>query len=405
MIKIFWYLILIGFFAIIFSLLLDNNGTIVINWLDYQISTDILTASIIIIIAFIFFAVLLQIAIRILAIKFPFLLKTFFTKTYTKKLEKSLRRQLLGFDSLVDFLLAMQNKNYQLAKSAYQNFSFHIKNKQLNSVLQAKLAFDLNNFNNASKLFENIDSQQANILAKYSKLQLAIQQNQLSTALNNANEILQTNPNHIGTISSLIDIYKQNNMWQELQSLFSEKKHLIKQNNLLLNYDYAILACEIAKQKLQTKQNFSAINFAKNSLKSLPNFLPAQLIIVKSYAKLKLTKLANIYLYNFLCNNPNFALIKLWYALNKKMSYAKQLTAVKKFSKKSGIFIDLAIAYIAFKNSDFEVSCRYLMQCLKSEKNHQIYSLLAYNHKNLGNLQMFQQYFALAQQQKTTLCN
>jgi len=405
MIKIFWYLILIGFFAIVFSLLLDNNGTIVINWLDYQISTDILTASIIIIIAFIFFATFLQITIRILAIKFPFLLKTFFTKTYTKKLEKSLRRQLLGFNSLTDFLLAMQNKNYQLAKSAYQDFSFHIKNKQLNNILQAKLAFDLGDFSDASKFFDNIGSQQADILAKYSKLQLAIQQNQLSTALNNANEILQINPNHISTISSLIDIYKQNNMWQKLQSLFSEKKHLIKQNNLLLNYDYAILACEIAKQKLQNKQNFSAISFAKNSLKSLPNFLPAQLIIVKSYAKLKLTKLANIYLHSFLYNNPDFALIKLWYALNKKMSYSKQLTAVKKFSKKSGIFLDLALAYVTFKNSDFEASCRHLMQCLKSEKNHQIYSLLAYNHKNLGNLQMFQQYFTLAQQQKTTLCN
>lgn len=84
MLTILWILLASFFLTASFSWLLDNNGHVLITWLGYELQTDVLTA--ILISAFfslIVFAISYLFA-RILAIKFPSLLKFIFRKSYLK---------------------------------------------------------------------------------------------------------------------------------------------------------------------------------------------------------------------------------------------------------------------------------------------------------------------------------
>lgn len=400
MLKIFWYFIIIASLSIFFSVILDNNGTLVIEWLDYQISTDIFTVLLILILAFFFFTFLFHLLLRLLSIKFPVLLKTFFKKTYTKKIEQSLKRQLKGYESLTNILLALQNQDTDLAKFHYQDFNFHIKNQALNSVLQANIALLNQDFSLAENSLKNLShhNDSAKVLLIFSKLKNYLQQNQQASAIISANQILQIQPFHLPTLKILIDIYQKNNMLQSLQDLVNQKKSFIIKNNLMLNYELAQIKAQKSWQYFKNKQNLLAINTAKQALKIFPNLFFAEKIIIKSYLSLGLKKISNHYLAHFFTRNPSYSLIKWQYFLHKKNSYQNQLKLVKNFSKNSGIFIDLAIGYVAFKNSDFKLACTHLLKFLQIEKSNQAYLLLAYAYKNLDNLNLYQQYKNLAQE-------
>ncbi len=400
MLKIFWYFIVIASLSIFFSVILDNNGKIVIEWLDYQVSTDVFSAILILILSFFFFTFIFHLLLRFLAIKFPFLLKTFFKKTYTKRIEQSLKRQLKGFDSLTNILLALQNENYDLAKFHYQDFNFHIKNQDLNLVLQAKIAFACQDFSLAKQHLQKISnhSHYAKVLALYAQLKQALQQNHQSSAIVYANQILEIDSFHLPTITSLIKLYQQNNMWQSLQKLIDEKKEIIAKNHLIIDFDVAKVKAEKACQHFKNKQNLLAIKIATKALKLSPNLFLAQKIIIKSYLSLGLKIIANNYLQSFFDKNPTYNLIKLHYFLHKKNLYQKQLKLAKIFSKNSGIFSDFALAYTAFKNSDFSSACEYLLKFLQIEKSPHAYLLLSYSYKNLGNQVLYQQYKKLAKE-------
>ena len=400
MLKVFWYFIVIASFSAFFSLVLDNNGTLIIEWLDYQINTDVFTVILILIFSFFFFAFLFHLLIRLLSIKFPFFLKTFFKKTYTKKIEQSLKRQLKGYESLTNILLAIQNQDSDLAKFYYQDFNFHIKNKPLNSVLQANIALLNQDFSLVEKNLENLsnNNDSAKVLLIFSKLKNYLHQNHQASAIICANQILQIQPFHLPTIKILIDIYRQNNMLKSLQDLINQKKSFIIKNNLIFNFELAQIKAQKSWQYFKNKQNLLAINAAKQALKIFPNLFLAEKIIIKSYLYLGLKTIANKYLISFFNQNPNYYLIKWHYFLHKKNSYQNQLKLAKNFSKKSGVFIDFTIAYIAFKNSDFKLAYTHLLKFLQIEKSNQAYILLAYTYKNLDNLNLYQQYKNLAKE-------
>ncbi len=400
MLKVFWYFIVTASLSVFFSAILDDNGTLIIDWFDYQISTDVFTVLLILILSFFFFTFLFHLLLRLLSIKFPFLLKTFFKKTYTTKIEQSLKRQLKGYESLTNILLALQNQNSDLAKFHYQDFNFHIKNQDLNLVLQANIALLNQDFSLAEKSLKNLsnNNDSAKVLLIFSKLKNYLQQNHQASAIIFANQILQIQPFHLPTIKILIDIYQQNNMLQPLQNLINQKKSFIIKNNLMLNSEIAKIKTQQSWQYFKKKQNFLAIAMAKQALAIFPNLFLAEKIIIKSYLSLGLKTIANNYLCSFFRKNPNYYLIKWHYFLHKKNSYQNQLKLAKNFSKNSGIFIDFTIGYVAFKNSDFNLACTHLLKFLQIEKSNQAYILLAYAYKNLDNLNLYQQYKNLAKE-------
>ena len=116
MLTILWYIFLVFTITTGIVWIIENNGSLLINWLGYEIQTDILTATLIFAFFLVFIALISYILTRLLSIKFPQLLKLLFKKSYTKKLEKIISNHHKGFETLSRLLLAIEVDDYESAK-------------------------------------------------------------------------------------------------------------------------------------------------------------------------------------------------------------------------------------------------------------------------------------------------
>lgn len=88
MLTILWYIFIVFIFTTSLVWIIENNGSILINWLGYEIQTDILTAILICAFSLTLVALISYFLTRLLAIKFPQLLKLLFKKVILKNLNK-----------------------------------------------------------------------------------------------------------------------------------------------------------------------------------------------------------------------------------------------------------------------------------------------------------------------------
>ena len=87
---------------------IDHEGFVVVNWLGYELKTNIITA---ITLSILFTATIFVISyffIKIISIKFPHLAKILLKKSYFRNLEDLVKRHQVGFESLTELLLAME---------------------------------------------------------------------------------------------------------------------------------------------------------------------------------------------------------------------------------------------------------------------------------------------------------
>ncbi len=77
MFKTLWFLFIAAVIAASISWMLENNGSITINWLGYEAKTDILTAILLTIFFTLVVFVIAYTSARILAIRFPRFSKLF----------------------------------------------------------------------------------------------------------------------------------------------------------------------------------------------------------------------------------------------------------------------------------------------------------------------------------------
>jgi uncharacterized membrane-anchored protein len=131
MLTILWYIFLVFTLTTTIVWIIENNGSIVIEWLGYQVQTDILTAILIFIFSLTLIALISYLITRLLAIKFPQLLKLLFKKSYTKKLEQIILNHHKGFESLSNLLLAIEVDDFESAKKIHKDFSKNIKYKNM----------------------------------------------------------------------------------------------------------------------------------------------------------------------------------------------------------------------------------------------------------------------------------
>lgn len=80
MFKTLWFLFIASIIAVAVAWMLDNNGSIVINWLGYEAKTDILTAILLLLFFAMMIFVLSYAIARLKAIKAPN-----FPKLFNKK--------------------------------------------------------------------------------------------------------------------------------------------------------------------------------------------------------------------------------------------------------------------------------------------------------------------------------
>ena len=119
--------------------LINHNGEVVVNWLDYQIRTDIFMAVVIAILSVVlifFFAYLLM---KTMSFSFSGLFKVSIKKSKLKKLEKAGVRYEDALEELGNALLAIEGGDVKEAKRACKKFDSLVANRELVEFLERKI--------------------------------------------------------------------------------------------------------------------------------------------------------------------------------------------------------------------------------------------------------------------------
>jgi uncharacterized membrane-anchored protein len=200
--------------------LIDHNGEVLIHWLGYEIKADIIAAVFLAITFTILVFLVSYIITRLLAIKFPSLLKSFFKKTYIHRLEKLVSRNRQSFDLISETLLAINAKDYHFAENSYKKFAKLIKNPNLNNFLQAKIYAGKNDLQKAELSLAKInENKHTKVFSLELKMDLAIERLDHVSAIAYGKQILTINKKNIQTAEKLLALYRQNNFEQEAKNL------------------------------------------------------------------------------------------------------------------------------------------------------------------------------------------
>ena len=395
MFGILWFLFIT--FAISSSLvwLLDHDGSVVITWFGYQVQTDAVTA----ILLAIFFTLLVfaisYLLARILAIRFPNILKFFFRKKYLKSLEKIVHRHHQAFDVMSQLLLALEVKDKKSAVILQKKFSHLIKNSALNNFFLGKISFDSQDFSRSAEFFSKYEeNKHAKILVLKSKLQLALKNQDEVSAIAYAKQILSARPDNFDIAKILFALYKKCGLWQDAKGLIAEYGS-DKFKDELQKRDIAVINSALALEAYQQKKFTLAIKHVKIALKAENNFLPATEILLKSWIKCGFAFRAKWAIKNLWRENPHLILAEIFDLLNRKTPAKTRIQLMKKLvesnseSSVAKALGKLAIGLVAFRAGEYQTAKDFANLSLSQEKNYRAYKLLAFVERALGNKEEF----------------
>lgn len=378
-----WLIFLAFFISSSIIWVIDHRGFMIINWLGYEVRAEIITA---IIIAITFTVAIFLIAYfitKILALKFPNLLKIFFKKTYLRNLERLIIRHQQGFETLTKLLLAIEAKDNN-SEELQKKFNRLIKNRDLNNLLKGKIALNSDQFYTAESLFKKIShhNNTQNLIC-HSKFRIAQIENDYQSAIAFANQILESTPDNIAVAKELFFIYKKLGYWQEAKSLIN-RVGVDKFRDELEQRELLITKTAIAFQLYKNKKFYHSLRETRKVLNISPSFLPAIEIGLKSLIRLSFNFLAIMQIKKLWQERPNLIFIDIFYLAHRKLDKRKRLEAVKNLVSKNSSNIeknfylnDLAIAQIAFRISDFNNAKIFANKALEKEPNFYSYQILA----------------------------
>ncbi len=387
MLTILWFLFIAFFLTAFLVWLLDHNGSLVINWLGYEATTDILTA----ILLAVFFAALVFIfsylVTRILAIRFPNLLKLFFKKSYLKSLEKIIHKHHQAFDLMTQLMLALETNDEKSSTDLQKKFSKLIKNQSLNDFFLGKIFLQKQQFSKAAELFVKFgENKHAKILVLKSKFKLALQNKDEATAIAYAKQILSIKQDSLETAKTLFTLYKKRGLWQDAKKLIAEYgSDQFKEE--LQSHDVALINTALAMENYRAKKFLLAIKSANIALKAENNFLPAIEIALKSWLKLGFKLKVSWKIKSLWRENPHLILAEIFDLIYRKSSAKTRIRAMKKLAElnSESALGKLAIGLVAFRAGSYKEAKEFLELSLLKEKTYRGYKLLAFTQKALGN--------------------
>ena len=355
MFTVFWFIIVLFLSTYSIVWLIDNNGFVVVNWLGYEMQTDVLTTVLITIFFTILIIVLATLLTRILAIKFPSLLRFFFKRNYTKSLEKIVLRHQQGFDDLSSLFLAIELKDQKYINLHQKKFSEKIKNKKLNNFVKGKIALSQDDQQRVIHYFSQFsENNHANILVYNAKFNLALESSQETKAIAYGKQLCRLDKNRIDVVKKLIILCRKNGLWHdlhELQAIFKDKI-----SEYIDSEDLSNIALFLAKGFYQQKKYYKAQSSARKALKFDPNSINAQELLLKSWIKLGLRFCVVKKIKKIFSKTPSFRLAKIYLFSYRKISKPKQIKLLKKLLNKSNDLslnnYILAQTYFAIGDSD-----------------------------------------------------
>jgi HemY protein len=388
MFTILWFLFIAFAIAAPIVWVLDHNGLVVITWLGYQVSADILTAIILAVFCALVIFVFSYFLTRLLAFKFPNLLKIFFKKSHVKRLEKVVLRHHQAFEIMTNLMLALEVGDKKSAADLQKKFAKLVKNPSLNNFFLGKIAFQEESFDKAAQLFSkfNEHSKPAKILVLKSKFKLALKTQDEFTAIAYAKQILLLKRDSFETAIKLFVLYKKRGLWQDAKALIAEYGSEQFKDELQKR-DTAVINTALAFEAYQQKKFLIAIKHANIALKAENNFLPAQEIQLKSWLKLGFNFKVSWKVKSLWRNNPHLIFAEIFDLINRKSNAKSRIKAMKKLAalNSESALGKLAVGIVAFRAGAFQQAKDFLNLSLLQEKTYRAYKLLAFAERSLGN--------------------
>lgn len=370
MLRVIWFVILVFLISTCFIWLADSKGSVDINWLGYRLVTDITTFCILIIFASVLIFSVSYLFLEIISLKSRFF---DFFKNPLKKREKLIQRYKKTLDLFIDASIALNSGDLKGATKLESKINSLVKNPRLKKLLAAQVFYLKGDLKKASQLFSEFNGKNAEILSLKSKLEYLLNEYEDAKAIVVAEQILNLREDDKKTSALLFNLYKKQGDWQNAKNLI-EKDGVVENN-----HDLTIINAAIAKRFYLDKNYREAIRHAKTALIQTSNFLPALLILVKSYIKSGLVFLAILKIRSSWKLHPALPMATIYNFIYRKASKRRRLGMMRKLYNINprDYLSNLAFASLAINLKDYPEAKTQLDLALIKNKTSKVYKLIS----------------------------
>ncbi len=141
MFKILKFLLIFAVLAAGVSWIINNNGEVVINWLGYEIVTDIFMIVALAILSLFFIFLLTYFLTKIFSFRFSFITEKFIDRSNAKKLERVKKDQEVAYEYLTKVMAYLDEHDVKTAKKFYKKFCALVKNEQIIEYLDFRFRY------------------------------------------------------------------------------------------------------------------------------------------------------------------------------------------------------------------------------------------------------------------------
>lgn len=261
-------LLLLLFAALWFA---ENEGTLSILWLGYQIETSIV------------FALASLILLLIIAVTF---VESFL---WIKKAPLALRRaseerkHVRGLAALTEGFVAVAAGDVSKAKMLSKKAESYLGSLPLTQLLSAQTAQATGDSIQATQQFTALlENKETEMIGLKGLLQQAREQGDLATALSLAEKLYDKNPKATWVIPILIDLYRRNKQWEKAQFFMEEALRQRLVDDKEAKRSLALIFLSYAKSAAETGDYTHASRHAGKALKALPDFIPAHVVLAST---------------------------------------------------------------------------------------------------------------------------
>jgi len=367
MFKIIWLTFVVVVISFALSIVADNNGVVVITWLGYEVSIDVLSAIIFSFLSAFLIFILLEFVHIIFTFKYLRFLKSLFTRSPLSKLKKSLAIDQKAFDVMLRLLMAIEADDLKAASKLQRKLSSLIKNSDYDNYFLGKIALKKGQFKKSKEYFSEIDlDKNSKILALNSDLKLLLQKQDDDSALKVAKDILDLKSNDIYTLSSLFESYKNKEKWLDAMKLVNRNPSLHKK---IKKIDLAIIYTSVAQNYYQQKNYLLAIFNARRAMSAIKNYLPAKELILTCWLDLGFKYKVTSDIVRMWKNYPHLVYLRVFDLAISRFSKKKQLVKYQSLIKANpnSHLSYFAVGKCAYELKNFSMAKENLEKSLEIE--------------------------------------
>jgi HemY protein len=278
MLRLILLLLLVILLSLGASWLLDNNGSLVLSWLGYEVYTSV--AVLIAVVAALVLGTIFITQSLLWCIGMPLRMKH---ALYGNKHEKALKALTQGY-------IALSAGETKPATIAARKAEKLLGKEPLVMMLSAETAKLEGNHTLAKERFAAmLEHESAEMMGLKGLLAEARRENDIGTALDLAERAFAKHPEADGLVPVLLDLYKHEGRWEDALKLIEkgDKFDPLGKHKVLREIDFRQQRAELllmqARKRIAEGKHEAAIGLLKKAQKVHPHFLPVMIASVEVY--------------------------------------------------------------------------------------------------------------------------